>query len=55
MSINHLNLYIELGFAGYNMGLKQIKASKPNYNFDYRRDVLSNAKKYPIIFKNEIL
>jgi Transglycosylase SLT domain len=55
MSINDLNLYIQLGFAGYNSGLKEEKASEPNYNFDYRRNVLSNAKKYPIIFKNEIL
>lgn len=55
MGINHLNLYIQFGFAGYNGGLRKADASAPNYNFDYRSDVLSNAKKYPILFKNEIL
>lgn len=55
MSINDLNLYIQFGFAGYNEGLNQRKASKRNYNFKYRENVLNNSKKYPILFKNEIL
>jgi len=55
MNINELNLYIQLGFAGYNKGLDEASASEPDYNPGYRENVFKKSNKYLILMKNKIL
>lgn len=54
-SIKDFRTFIELGFAGYNLGEKHRFSKKSDFNMHYRNLILDRLLKYQIYLNDEIL